>query len=275
MTESGGITQFSLVSGSSLPLPDEVNPDKLSLVLEPEAAALYSQEMVGDQKSDPSSAAIDHPTNYMVIDIGSDITAHIEADGGVLVVPPGNACGHTQINEAFSQLLQKLVQDPGYEKFLTSGNNQSKIDSVLYCEFECQKAQFGERRTDEIVVKLSGKFAQFYYKELQNIDTHGVEYDDENDTLYIDKEVVESQLFGPALDGIIKCTLEAIEENEYKVNTFYLVSWFRGCKYVHEKVTAAIKKAYNSKGRSCTVLVPPSPHLAVATGAVMWRKKRS
>ena len=279
LTESGGITQFSQVSGPPLPLPEEVNPDKLSLALEPESAAFYSQEMVVKKiESDKYRAAISRPTDYMVIDIGGgtvDITAHIEVGGGIVVenIPTGNAWGGTQVNEAFSQLLQKLVQDPGYEKFLASGNNRSKqkalVNSLLYEEFEGQKVLFGQRKTEEIAVNLF-KIARFYDKELQNIVTSGVEYED--DALYIDKEVVESQLFGPALDGIIKCTLEAIEENEYKVNTFYLVGGFGGCKYVHQKVTAAIQETYSSKGQNFTVLVPPTPLLAVAQGAVMWRK---
>ena len=278
LTESGGITRFSQVSGPPLPLPDEVNPDKLSLALEPESAAFYSQEMVVKKiESDKYRAAISRPTEYMVIDIGGgtvDITAHIEVGGGIVVenIPTGNAWGGTQVNEAFSQLLQKLVQDPGYEKFLASGNNRSKqkalVNSLLYEEFEGQKVLFGQRKTEEIAVNLF-KIARFYDKELQNIVPSGVEYED--DALYIDKEVVESQLFGPALDGIIKCTLEAIEENEYKVNTFYLVGGFGGCKYVHEKVSAAIERVYSSKPCHCHVIVPPDPHLAVAQGAVMWR----
>ena len=278
MTESGGITRFSQVSGPPLPLPEEVNPDKLSLALEPESAAFYSQEMVVKKiESDKYRAAISRPTEYMVIDIGGgtvDITAHVEVDGGIVVenIPSGNAWGGTQVNEAFSQLLQKLVQDPGYKKFLASGNNRSKqkalVNSLLYEEFEDQKVLFGQRKTEEIAVNLF-KIARFYDKELQNIVTSGVEYED--DALYIDKEVVESQLFGPALDGIIKCTLEAIEENEYKVNMFYLVGGFGGCKYVHEKVSAAIERVYSSKPCHCHVIVPPDPHLAVAQGAVMWR----
>ena len=280
LTESGGINHFTGTS-CSLPLPDEVNPDKLSLALEPESAALYSQETVTIQiAGDPSAAAISCPADYMVIDIGGgtvDITAHVEVGGAIQVdnIPTGNVWGGTQVNEAFSQLLQKLLQDPGYEKFLASGNNRSKqkvwINSVVYGIFECEKLLFGKCTTKQIDVDLP-KIAQFYDKELQNIDTHGVEYDDESDTLYIDKEVVERQLFGPTLDGIIKCILEAIKENKYKANMFYLVGGLGGCKYVHEKVTAAIEEAYNSKGQSCTVLVPLRPQLAVATGAVMWRK---
>ena len=284
LNESGGIDLFTTFSYHSLPLPPEVNPDKLSLALEPESAALYSQEMVGDQiASDPSTAIIKRPSDYMVIDIGGgtvDITAHIEVDGGIVVenIPTGNAWGGTQVNEAFSKMLQHIVNDLEFKKFLdTEGRSQrmAALNNIFYNEFEKQKILFGQRKTQEIAISLPKMFVKFYEKVLEKGAEKmlGVEYDEDvNDTLYIDKEVVESQLFGPALDGIIKCTLKAIKENKYKVNTFYLVGGFGGCKYVHEKVTAAIERMFSSKGRSCTVVVPPTPHLAVSKGAVMWYK---
>ena len=264
-----------------LPVPSEVNPDKLSLALEPESAALYSQENVIEQiKSDPSIAAIGRPTDYMVIDIGGgtvDITVHVEVDGAIQVdnIPTGNAWGGTQVNEAFSKMLQEIVNDPEFEKFLASGDhsqNMAELIKIFYTEFENEKLLFGRERTDELRIALPKRFIRFYDNSLiEGVKRkRGIEYED--DTLYIDKEVVESQLFGPTLDGIIKCTLEAIKENKYKVNTFYLVGGFGGCKYVHQKVTAAIQETYSSKGQNFTVLVPPTPLLAVAQGAVMWRK---
>ena len=281
LTAPEAICCFTQISSPPLPLPSEVNPDKLSLALEPESAALYSQEMVVKQiEGDTSRAIISRPTNYMVIDIGGgtvDITAHVEVDDGIVVenIPTGNAWGGTQVNEAFSKMLQDLVNDPGFSKFLASGDRSQQmaaLNRTLYREFEDQKLLFGQGKMNEISISLPSKFVKIYDKELENEAKKkiGIEYED--DILYIDKEVVESQLFGPALDGIIKCTLEAIENNEYEVNTFYLVGGFGGCKYVHQKVTAAIEKGYMSKRQPCKVLVPPSPHLAVAQGAVIWRK---
>ena len=284
MTESGGITRFSQVSGSPFPLPSEVNPDKLSLALEPESAALYSQEMVVKQiEGDTSRAVISRPKDYMVIDIGGgtvDITAHVEVDGGIVVenIPTGNAWGGTQVNEAFSKMLQGIVNDPGFSKFLDTeeqSQRMASLNNMFYNEFEKQKVLFGQCKTEEIAISLPKMVVSFYGKVLAKavMKMSGIEYDEDmNDTLYIEKEVVERQLFGPALDGIIKCTLEAIEDNEYEVNTFYLVGGFGGCKYVHEKVKAAIEKGYMSKSQLCKVLVPPSPDLAVAQGAVIWRK---
>ena len=264
-----------------MPPPNEVNPDKLSLALEPESAALYSQEMVAIEiKSAGPKAAIGIPTNYMVIDIGGgtvDITAHAEVNGGINVenVPTGNDWGGTRINEAFSDMLQKIVGDPNFEKFLASGDHSQQmaaLNMILYKEFEGQKVYFGQGRTTEgeMIVNLAGKFAKFYDAALEagvrKMD--GVDYDD--DQLFIRKHIVESKLYGPALDGIISCTLDAIRDNKFKADTFYLVGGFGGCKYVHEKVSAAIKKL---KGPRCKVVVPTSPALAVATGAAMWRKE--
>ena len=93
-------------------------------------------------------------------------------------------------------------------------------------------------------------------------------------TLWISNEVIESKLFGPAVDGIIESTLSGIEDSGHKVNTFNLVGGFGGCKYIHRKVSAAIEKAYSSKGLDVHVLVPVTPHLAVATGAVMWHQNK-
>ncbi|XP_011408792.1 PREDICTED: heat shock 70 kDa protein 12A-like [Amphimedon queenslandica] len=281
LTESTNIDHLTPVSGRPLPLPIEVNPDKLSLALEPESAAFYSQKIVeGQITSDPSKAAIAHPTKYMVLDIGGgtvDVTSHVEVDGGVVVenIPIGNAWGGTQVNEAFSKLLQDIVNDPGFKKFLASRDQSQSmaiLNGILYREFEDQKLLFGQGKTEEITINLPRPFAEFFDGALEagTREMQGVEYED--DTLYIDRAVVELKLFSPVLDGIKKCALNAVKGNDYEVDTFYLVGGFGGCKYVHEKLSPAIKEVYSSKGRQCTVLVPPDPHLAVATGAVMWRK---
>uniref|UniRef100_A0A1X7VEB9 Uncharacterized protein n=1 Tax=Amphimedon queenslandica TaxID=400682 RepID=A0A1X7VEB9_AMPQE len=286
LIESGGISEFTPISSNPLPIPDEVNPDKLSLALEPEAAALYSQETVVEQiKRQPSLAAISHPTEYMVIDAGGgtiDITAHIEVDGGIVVqnVPTGNAWGGTQVNEEFSKLLQEIVNDPGFKKFIALGDltkNQATLNKIVYSEFEKQKVLFGQRKMEEIAIELPRNFVKFYEEALiEGVEkVSGTDYDpDENDTLRIDKSATESKLFGPVIQGIIDCTQSAIDKIDNCPNTFYLVGAFGGCKYVHEKVKTAIESYYQSKGQkeTCFVLVPLTPQLAVATGAAMWRK---
>ena len=286
LTESGGITEFTPLSIKPLPTPEEINPDKLSLALEPESAALYSQETVVKLiRDNPSAAVISCPTEYMVVDIGGgtvDITAHVEVDGGIVVqnVPSGNAWGGTQVNEEFSKLLQVIVNDPDFKKFKAQGDrtqNMAALNNILYNEFEKQKVFFGQGKTDEIAVCLPRIFIRFYEKDLVAgaKKLRGIDYDeDANDTLYIEKDVVESKLFGPAIDGIIEGIQTAISNNDDILDTFYLVGGFGECKYLHEKVSEAITKFYKSKGyiNAVNVIVPPTPQLAIATGAVMWRK---
>ena len=277
LTESGGIKHLTGQSCNPLRPPDEVNPEKLSLALEPESAAIYSQEAIGEQiEYDPSKAAISRPTEYMMIDIGGgtiDIATLVEESGFIQVDNThGNEWGGTKVNKAFSQLLQELVRDSDYKKFLASGEQSKQmvmINSILYDEFESQKILFGRRKSKEIAVKLPTKFATCYNKEIvaEVKKMEGIEYDD--DTLYINESAAESQLFGQTLEGIIECIEEAIKKGDKKIVTFYLVGGFGGCKYIHEKVTTAMKKV---NGIGCKVIVPVNPFLAVAQGAAMWRK---
>ncbi|XP_019858433.1 PREDICTED: uncharacterized protein LOC105314538 [Amphimedon queenslandica] len=132
------------------------------------------------------------------------------------------------------------------------------IVKIVYTEFESEKTLFGKEQTEEICISLPSRFVKFYDNALESgvKRKSGVDYED--DMLYIH------------LKG--KCTLEAIKASDDDLSTFYLVGGFGGCKYVHKKVKAAIEKSFYSQGCSFNVIVPPTPELAVATGAAMWRK---
>ena len=220
----------------------------------------------------------------MVIDIGGgtvDITAHAEVGDDIIVqnIPTGNACGGTQVNEAFSQLLQKLTKDAEYRRFKASNaslqaKRSANINMILYNDFEGQKCLFGQESIQEIAIDL-GKIAGFYNKELKEVQgMEGIEYDSDSSTLYMNKEFVELQLFGPVISGIKGCLNEAIADNRYEADAFYLVGGFGSCKYVYKKLKEVIENAYASQGRDqCpSILTPIDPHLAVAQGAVLWRK---
>ena len=217
----------------------------------------------------------------MVLDIGGgtvDITAHIEVDGGINVVsiPTGNSWGGTKVNEQFSIMLEKIVGDKGFSCFLMTGDHSQQmaiLNKLLFKEFEDEKVLFGEGKTNDMKIGLPNKFISFYkeskieeaVKKLQGIDF-------DNDTLYIEKEVVDNKLFGPALKGIVDVTLEALNDIECQIDTIYLVGGFGGCKYVYEKIKQPIIELYSSKGLQCEIIIPTTPSLAVAQGAVLWRK---
>ena len=225
----------------------------------------------------------------MVIDIGGgtvDITAHHKDDGNieVIVTPVGNDCGGTKVNQQFSYLLADIVDDPDFESFLSvvdhrkKVNHKANLNRIIYNEFEQHKLVFGETVTEdddlvdasgydkEICILLRPSFIEHYGDHVIHCGADrikGVQFDD--DTLYISYGKV-AELFKPAIDGIIQCSLSALKDLEGEVDTIYLVGGFGGCKYVHAEIESAMETTFLLAGYN--VIVPTSPSLPIASGAV-------
>ena len=218
----------------------------------------------------------------MVIDIGGgtvDITVQDETADKVSVVltPTGNAWGGTTVNKAFSELLEDIVDDPEFAGFIRhKATNVAILNKLLYNEFEEEKKKFGNTYKatatafDELTVNLPSPFVEFYRDELESCveQMEGIEYDD--DTLYIKYGVVETRLFQPTIDGIVQCTIDSLEELNSKVGTIYPVGGFGGCQYIYKKLEDSIHRHNRKIHRN--IICPEHSHLAIATGAVMWRR---
>ena len=217
----------------------EFTHEHLTLCLEPEVAAIYCQQITGDQIAEYCHKVQPGPnlsTRYMVLDIGGgtvDITAQRIEDGVIEVIdiPTGNDCGGTKVNEQFSHLLQEIVGDPNFDQFLNQNptsfaTHKAVLNQLLYKEFEEEKVKFGKKyvnthtrqyktRThqEEAKINLLKRFVQFYTPEVieegcERLSRNGeIQYDD--DTLYITYSEFE-QLFKPAVKGIIDCTLNSL-----------------------------------------------------------------
>ena len=285
--------------GKGVPRPQETNPDKLTLALEPEDAAIYCQTM--DKDAIAKCCHVDGPlqsSRYAVIDIGGgtvDITVHHhDQEQGVKVVisPVGNDCGGTMVNREFAKFLQGIVDDSegtGFTKFLTTSNRSEHaqrvavLNGILFDEFEIQKVSFGSSTSghssleslngDELVIKLPHRFTQFY--GLDKIEA-GIEAlnDDrvqlEDDTLFIAPSKFAG-FYEPAIKGILECIEGVFGELEEEVNTVYLVGGFGGCKYTYDKVFSMVQSKLSHKG--LRIIVPNEHKLAVAHGAVKYRLK--
>ena len=137
LCSQGSCTTLQLASHSLEP-PNEQHPEKLSLALEPESAAIYCQMMKRNQlaqhcqASEPFTAS-----SYLIIDIGGgtvDISAHpvvekVETYIHVVYPPTGNDCGGTRVNKEFRGFLQTLVQDEGFQRFLCTGDESVPLPS--------------------------------------------------------------------------------------------------------------------------------------------------
>ena len=223
----------------------------------------------------------------MVVDIGGgtvDVTVqdYNEAANKVSVVltPTGNAWGGTTVNKAFSELLEDIVGDREFDGFIRhKAVNAAILNKFLYNEFEEEKKKFGNTykaraiASDELTVNLPSPFVEYYGDKIERRieQMEGIEYED--DTLYIKYGVVETKLFQPTIDGIVQCTVASLEELKSRVDTIYLVGGFGGCQYIYKKLEESIRK-YNGRIYR-NIVCPEHAHLAIATGAVMWRKNPS
>ena len=291
MSPQGEISTFSGV-GRGVPRPEELNHDKLSLALEPEVAAIYSQQITTKEVA-ASSSRLPKPKNYMVIDIGGgtvDITAQHDNAGkcDVVIPPTGNDWGGTKVNQQFAKFLSGVVGDEDFTNFTSIGDarkciaNRAAINKLIYNEFEQEKVKFGENVGNirelkdaqgldkETSVTLPASFIEYYQEDRIRVgiaEYPGLNFDD--DVLYMTYRKM-AELFQPTIDGIIECTMAALEQLQGQIETVYLVGGFGGCRYIHGKIKDGLKEHFPR--RNYQVIVPTSPNLAIAQGAVMWRK---
>ncbi|XP_019855414.1 PREDICTED: heat shock 70 kDa protein 12A-like [Amphimedon queenslandica] len=270
-SDAPGITRFTPV-GSPLPRPEEVNPQKLSLALEPEVAAIAAHKY--------SEVSGSPPQRYMVVDIGGgtvDITVHDKSNGRIsAVLPPmGNNWGGTTVNEAFSELLQEIVKDRGFTSFLKSNpiNAKATLNNFFFEEFEKHKKIFGDANEGirEIVPTLPTSFVKHYGdKKLRQANKKNIHYDPGDASLSIAYHLLEEKVFQLTMDKITECMRAAFDALTGHINTVYLVGGFGGCRFVRQKIEEAIRQhrgiLYDN------IVCPIQPDLAVVSGAVMWRK---
>ena len=274
--------------GKGVLCPQETNPDKLTLALEPEAAAIYCQTM--DKDAIASCCPVDGPLQsdqYVVVDIGGgtvDITVHHhDQEKGVKVVisPVGNDCGGTMVNREFAKFLQKIVEDSGFACFIDSGVRSERmavLNKLLYSEFEGQKVCFGDNASGlptehEYAVKLPIQLTKLYGIEKIEAGVKALNDDRihlEDDTLHITHSRFE-HFFLPAIQGILECVNGVFEKLEKEVDTVYLVGGFGGCKYTYEKIASMMKAKFSQM--PVRIIVPKDHKLAVAQGAVKYSLK--
>ena len=218
----------------------------------------------------------------MVIDIGGgtvDITVQDQRGDKVSVVltPIGNAWGGTTVNKAFSDILGEIVDDKEFKGFLSRrAVHKAILNKLFYSEFEEEKKNFGDKykvdktASGELIVDLPSSFVDYYDDKIRARvrRMEGVEFED--DALRIKYGHVEKKLFQPTITGILECIFTAFKKLEERVDTIYLVGGFGGCQYIYKKLEEAIRR-YRGVHYD-KIVCPDHPNLAIATGAVMWRK---
>ena len=301
LSNDKGICQLTPVQ-SLIHCPKEANPEKLSLALEPESAAMYCQSLPvpKDTFALYSQSPGSSTECYMVLDIGGgtvDITVHTKDEGGnikVIIPPTGNASGGRKINDKFYDLLAELVVEKdrqhakkkGYgpfhfpkfcaflEKEGKEGFHRAVLAKIVYSDFEEQKQKFGDDKPGDgksVRVILHSKFIRMYEDalvEAVTARTSKMSYNEDTSTLELKPPQMED-LFKPVVDGVISCVMTTLQNVSGKIDVIYAVGGFGGCRYTYEKLKAAIHSY--SKYQSIPLVVPLHHTWAVSQGAIIYR----
>ena len=266
----------------------ENDPDKLSLALEPECAAIYCQSMSSKQLVAAYCQA-EMPyqsTCYLVVDIGGgtvDISAHrvsSNPDRHVQVVhpPTGNDCGGSKVNKNFENFLESLVDDKGFSKYLQSKNpvtnakHSTDLNELVNRIFEDQKVIFGRRggvgsRPDsKLTIRLPFSFFDMYKDDISN----GIRRMKGSRLRLVDQDLrieysMMTDFFQPVVEGMLECMSETLREMEANIDTIYLVGGFGGSQYIYKRITEKF-------GNSYKYITPLEPDFAVIRGAVLFRQ---
>lgn len=258
--------------------PDEKSPDRLSLALEPESAAIYCHSDAQKLHAAYSSVPSARPGSYLVVDIGGgtvDISAYRIADPGgspylEMVQPPtGNDSGGTQVNKHFKRFLAKLVDDKDFSMYVAT--NDSKQDAKHFAQltelvsqtFERQKTLYAEKSDKSMVsIRLPASFATLYSAALRV----GVDSDPDvqlfDQSLRLTRNKME-MFFEPVISEIHESVLESLKENDGQITTVYLVGGFGGSKYVYNALKQRLGDTYN-------LIVPQHPQYSVVLGAALY-----
>ena len=262
-------------------IPEEIDPDKLSLALEPEAAAIYCQSMTQQELAQYAKAT--HPytsSAYMVVDIGGgtvDISAHQVSSSPdhhmkVINTPAGNDCGGSVVNKNFLKFLETLVGDKDFSEYIATSDESANASNAAYLNelgntiFEKQKKLFAKKEEpgSKVSVRLHLSFMEVYKARLEKgiqglkdsrIELSGVD-------LRIEYSKME-EFFKPVIGGILQCIAEAMEDLEERITMVYLVGGFGGCPYLYNAITEHFGDKY-------TYVTPAESDFAVVRGAVLF-----
>lgn len=278
-----------LTTSSEIPsAPLELAPDRLSLALEPESAALYCHEMlkrglVAPYCENPSGSFTPH--SYLLVDIGGgtvDISAHkvikYNESNCPIVEELHPACGNdyggSKVNYEFVKFLERLVSDLDFSKFVDTCDkevnirNRCELNHLFNVVFEEQKQTFGrlpKEKRKEVVIRLPVSMLEIYKEEiLDGIETVAPSHVKlVRQNLRISASKME-QFFEPIVLQTLSCIKDIVDNVRGIIDVIYLVGGFGGCPYIYRKIIEEFGVSYKC-------IVPPNPEYAVVEGAVLFR----
>ncbi|XP_063415310.1 heat shock 70 kDa protein 12B-like [Mytilus trossulus] len=254
-----------------------ISGEQLSICLEPEAASLYCQHLPIEKLKDKDGignefTASGRGAKYMVLDLGggtADITCHQkDAEGSLreLQKPSGGSWGGTRVDEAFNQLLIKIVGGHHFRIF----QEKNKADALdILREMETKKRNITNETEGKVTLKVPVSLIQSFEKETgEEIKEVIKQMAYAGKMTWVgDKLRMEANLFRALFNdpktNLVNHVKALMTKGPLKdVSTILMVGGFSESPIMQ----SAIKDAFPGK----KVVVPDEAGLAVLKGAVMY-----
>ena len=228
---------------------------------------------------------------HLLVDIGGgtvDISAYCvnpypEKSIDVINPPTGGAYGGAKVNQNFKDFLEDLVEDKGFSLYLddsdpiVNAKRAAFLRDLLNETFEVQKQIFGRKGGvgNKVSIRLPHSFFQKYRTVLERKLCHHnssrastPHQSKEVELLDQDLRISYTQMktfFEPVVAGIVNCITQTLDDIDETVDTVYLVGGFGGSLYMYNQLKQRLVNEYE-------YVIPEKPHLAVASGAVTFRR---
>ncbi|XP_069129903.1 heat shock 70 kDa protein 12A-like isoform X2 [Argopecten irradians] len=261
--------QFLKLAAKQASIPE------ITLVPEPEAAALYCQisnlhrintrngEMICIQKQG---------LHYMVVDLGGgtvDTTIHeFDEDNKIneLHSTSGVVFGGIRVDGAFVEFMMKVVGFDVMDKFAQSFRGDLL---TLHKEFESKKRIFDPTSQESVSIKVPAILRRIYEvnaKQPLQLKVDNSEFGDlvkmHGDNINIDPEIFEG-FFKTAGEQIVTHVMKSLSSKKGRnVKTLVMVGGFAKA--------ASMQALMRRKFPDMTILMPQDPELAVMKGAVLY-----
>ncbi|MDZ7966419.1 MAG: Hsp70 family protein [Nostoc sp. DedSLP03] len=235
--------------------------ERLLLVLEPEAAAIYCQ--------DKEKSQLEPETRFMVVDCGGgtvDITVHEVLQDRKLkevVIGKGGKYGSTYIDKDFEKYLRKKLNADVIDRY-ESDYPQEYLE--MMANWERIKCDFNPQNNDNIINfsiprKLDRLLQEHYPHLLEHL---AKEQQGEDANIYLDKKTM-MDIFSPTLNGLI----ETVDEQFHTLNSrgcdiIFLVGGFSSSPILRQQ----IQQKFGSRVKK--IVFSPSPGAAIVEGAVLY-----
>ncbi|KAL1923420.1 uncharacterized protein VTP21DRAFT_8400 [Calcarisporiella thermophila] len=227
------------------------HPDRLLLISEPEAAALYCEKKCEQFNLQPGN-------RFMICDAGGGtvdlVVFEIEEQFGVrslkeITKGHGSSCGSTFLDENMRRLLESKLARLG------------RLPTMVF-------EQLMQRFVDDVKPNFDGQSDHFIHLPAGIMLQDGESYADigiEDNMLRLTAQELKMAVFDPVINSVLGLIDEQLRQAKW-LDAIFLVGGFGQSDYLHE----CVKHTFVSTGRVGLVGVPPRGALAVVRGAVMF-----